>query len=102
MRVGGVVLAHEQAQVVAFLDDGVRGRDDAGAEAPEVGDAYAGRFLELGDPAADPRDRRVDLVEANLAGLVTPRRFGAGGHEPAKHLVRGPRDRRHGGYAEAF
>ncbi len=102
VRLFGAVLAHEQAEEVTLLDDGVCRGDQAGAKAGEVGDAYAGRLLELVDAVADPAERSIDRVEPDIAGLVAPRGLGARGHESAKHLIGSPGDCRDRGHAEAF
>ena len=93
---------HEEAQVVAFLDDRVGRGDEPVPEPGQEGDADAGCRPRARRSAADPVGRRVDLVEADLAGRVAPRGLGAGRKQPAEHLVGGPGDRGDRGYAEPF
>ena len=70
------------------------------AEPVDPGDPAAGLLLELHGALADPGLGDRHLVDADRAGRVAEVGLGAGGQQPAQHLVGGPLHRRDGGDAE--
>ena len=75
---------------VALLDDGLAGGEHALAEPVDPGDAAAGLLLEASRSAGRPSPRCRHLVDPDGAGGVAEVGLGAGGQQPAQHLVGGP------------
>src|ERR1022692_1240364 len=90
----------DDVQHVALLQDSADCGQQGLAEPGDERDAGAGRLLERPHLLAEPAVRAGDLGEHHGAGRIAPERFRAFRQQPAQHLVRGPADGRHGGYAE--
>src|SRR4051794_5004795 len=98
----GVLLAHHRVHQVALLEHRLAARQHALAQAVDPGDPAPGLLLELHGAVADPGLGHEHLVDADGAGGVAEVGLGAGGEDPAQHLVGGPLHRRHRGDAQSL
>jgi hypothetical protein len=89
-------------QEVTFLQQAFARGQHAVAEACDIGNARAGGRLDLGERPTNPLRADRHLRDDDAPGRVGQLRQVTLGEEAAQHLIGGPLDRRHSGYAEAL